>query len=62
MCITALTLCVFVTDGYVAVDHVELDIKEMLELGKKAAISHRGNNNNNNIVVAEKEVTSSGSR
>ncbi|KAI4829248.1 hypothetical protein KUCAC02_023304, partial [Chaenocephalus aceratus] len=47
--------------GYVAVDHVELDIKEMLELGKKAAISHRGNNNNN-IVVAEKEVTSSGSR
>ncbi|KAJ4943288.1 hypothetical protein JOQ06_005792 [Pogonophryne albipinna] len=46
--------------GYVAVDHVELDIKEMLELGKKAAISHRGNNNN--IVVSEEEVTSSRSR
>ncbi|XP_054646201.1 FYN-binding protein 1 [Dunckerocampus dactyliophorus] len=26
--------------GYVAVDHVELDIKEMLELGKKAAPTH----------------------
>ncbi|KAK1897549.1 FYN-binding protein 1 [Dissostichus eleginoides] len=46
--------------GYVAVDHVELDIKEMLELGKKAANSRRGNNNN--IVVSEEEVTSSGSR
>ncbi|XP_034085684.1 FYN-binding protein 1 isoform X2 [Gymnodraco acuticeps] len=46
--------------GYVAVDHVELDIKEMLELGKKAAISRRGNNNN--IVVSEEEVTSSGTR
>lgn len=27
----------FLPDGYVAVDHVELDIKEMLELGKKTA-------------------------
>lgn len=31
----------FVPDGYVAVDHVELDIKEMLELGKKAANTHK---------------------
>ncbi|XP_067370734.1 FYN-binding protein 1 isoform X2 [Channa argus] len=31
--------------GYVAVDHVELDIKEMLELGKKTAISHKANSN-----------------
>lgn len=29
--------CEFLPDGYVAVDHVELDIKEMLELGKKTA-------------------------
>lgn len=29
--------CEFLADGYVAVDHVELDIKEMLELGKKTA-------------------------
>ncbi|XP_005732294.1 FYN-binding protein-like isoform X2 [Pundamilia nyererei] len=29
--------------GYVAVDHVELDIKEMLELGRK---THPGSNNN----------------
>ncbi|XP_060887787.1 FYN-binding protein 1 isoform X2 [Labrus mixtus] len=33
--------------GYVAVDHVELDIQEMLALGKKAAISRKTNNNNN---------------
>ncbi|XP_063747957.1 FYN-binding protein 1 isoform X2 [Eleginops maclovinus] len=45
--------------GYVAVDHVELDIKEMLELGKKAAISRRSNNNNN---VVEEELTGTGSR
>lgn len=25
----------FLLDGYVSVEHVELDIKEMLELGKK---------------------------
>lgn len=31
--------------GYIAVDHVELDIKEMLELGKKAAITHKSSNN-----------------
>ncbi|XP_051803662.1 FYN-binding protein 1 isoform X2 [Acanthochromis polyacanthus] len=41
--------------GYVAVDHVELDIKEMLELGKKAA---RQSSNN----ITEPEVTSTGSR
>ncbi|XP_070765266.1 PML-RARA-regulated adapter molecule 1 [Enoplosus armatus] len=44
--------------GHVAVDHVELDIKEMLELGKKAAISRKSANNN----VIEAEVTSTGSR
>lgn len=43
--------------GYVAVDHVELDIKEMLELGKKAAINRNSVNN-----VTELEVTSTGSR
>ncbi|KAK2835818.1 hypothetical protein Q5P01_016302 [Channa striata] len=31
--------------GYVAVDHVELDIKEMLELGKKTAISRKAKSN-----------------
>ncbi|XP_051232880.1 FYN-binding protein 1 isoform X1 [Dicentrarchus labrax] len=44
--------------GYVSVDHVELDIKEMLELGKKAAITRMGSNSN----VIEPEVTSTGSR
>ncbi|XP_029988309.1 fibrous sheath CABYR-binding protein isoform X2 [Sphaeramia orbicularis] len=44
--------------GYVAVDHVELDIKEMLELGKKAAVSRKSSSNN----VIEPEVTSTGSR
>lgn len=34
-------LCDFLPDGYVAVDHVELDIKEMLELGKKTANSSK---------------------
>lgn len=43
--------------GYVAVDHVELDIKEMLELGKKAASSRKTSNN-----IVEPEVTSTGSR
>ncbi|XP_036970800.1 FYN-binding protein 1 isoform X2 [Acanthopagrus latus] len=42
--------------GYVAVDHVELDIKEMLELGKKAAITR------NSSTAIEPEVTSTGSR
>lgn len=49
-------MCVFVPDGYVAVDHVELDIKEMLELGKKAAITR------NSSTAVEPEVTSTGSR
>ncbi|XP_028443404.1 proline-rich protein 36 [Perca flavescens] len=40
--------------GYIAVDHVELDIKEMLELGKKAAITRKS--------VLEEEVTSTGNR
>uniref|UniRef100_UPI0037E95F5B FYN-binding protein 1 isoform X2 n=1 Tax=Semicossyphus pulcher TaxID=241346 RepID=UPI0037E95F5B len=46
--------------GYVAVDHVQLDIQEMLALGKKAANSRKTNNNNNN--VSEPEVASTGSR
>ncbi|XP_068448894.1 FYN-binding protein 1 [Clinocottus analis] len=32
--------------GYIAVDHVELDIKEMLQLGKKAASDRKGSSNN----------------
>ncbi|XP_041791461.1 FYN-binding protein 1 isoform X2 [Chelmon rostratus] len=43
--------------GYVAVDHVELDIKEMLELGKRAASIHKSNSN-----PVEAEVISTGSR
>ncbi|XP_008305330.1 FYN-binding protein 1 [Cynoglossus semilaevis] len=43
--------------GYVAVDHVELDIKEMLELGKKAAITRKASTG-----VTEGEVMSTGSR
>lgn len=43
--------------GYVGVDHVELDIKEMLELGKKAAISRKTSSN-----VIDVEVASTGSR
>ncbi|XP_026160733.1 proteoglycan 4 isoform X3 [Mastacembelus armatus] len=43
--------------GYVAVDHVELDIKEMMEMGKKATISHKTTNQ-----AYEGEVTSTGSR
>lgn len=34
-------MAVFLPDGYVSVEHVELDIKEMLELGKKAANTHK---------------------
>lgn len=30
-------------DGYVAVDHVELDIKEMLELGRKTLPRSKNN-------------------
>ncbi|KAM6921170.1 uncharacterized protein FYW49_006958 [Xenentodon cancila] len=41
--------------GYVAVDHVELDIKEMLELGKKAARRSTSN-------FPEPEVTSMANR
>lgn len=40
-----------------AVDHVELDIKEMLELGKKAAITRKASTG-----VTEGEVMSTGSR
>ncbi|CAJ1060115.1 FYN-binding protein 1-like [Xyrichtys novacula] len=39
--------------GYVAVDHVRLDIQEMLNMGKKAAISRKTNINNNNVVEPE---------
>ncbi|KAK7889316.1 hypothetical protein WMY93_024876 [Mugilogobius chulae] len=42
--------------GYVAVDHMSLDIKEMLELGKKAKV------NRMNSTSVEPEVTSTGSR
>lgn len=44
-------------DGYVAVDHVELDIKEMLELGKKAAENRKSSNN-----LMDEEVPRNGSR
>lgn len=47
----------YFADGYVAVDHVELDITEMLELGKKTAITRTANSN-----VVDGEVTSTGSR
>ncbi|CAL1592921.1 unnamed protein product [Knipowitschia caucasica] len=40
--------------GYVAVDHLDLDIKEMLELGKKAAVSRLNNTS------VEPEVPSAG--
>ncbi|XP_035031805.1 arginine-glutamic acid dipeptide repeats protein isoform X3 [Hippoglossus stenolepis] len=45
------------TYGYIAVDHVELDIKEMLELGKRAAITRNTSTN-----VVDGEVPSAGSR
>lgn len=38
------SVAVFLSDGYVSVEHVELDIKEMLELGKKAANTHKSTN------------------
>ncbi|KAM8889131.1 uncharacterized protein ACB058_007569 [Synchiropus picturatus] len=44
--------------GYIAVDHVELDIKEMLELGKKAAVSRQISSSN----IVNGEVASVGSR
>ncbi|XP_023271541.1 FYN-binding protein 1-like [Seriola lalandi dorsalis] len=44
--------------GYVAVDHVELDIKEMLELGKKAAINRKSSSSN----VIDGELPRTGSR
>lgn len=50
-------VCVCRSDGYVAVDHVELDIKEMLELGKRATVPRKNNRN-----VTELEFTSSGVR
>lgn len=43
--------------GYVAVNHVELDIKEMLELGKKSSIHRKISTE-----VIEPEATSTGSR
>ncbi|KAM3619884.1 uncharacterized protein V6R79_015213 [Siganus canaliculatus] len=43
--------------GYVAVDHVELDIKEMLELGKKAV-----NNNKSISSLSDVDVPRAGSR
>ncbi|KAJ0032240.1 hypothetical protein NQD34_002321 [Periophthalmus magnuspinnatus] len=42
--------------GYVALNHVDLDIKEMMELGKKAAVSRINNTN------VEQEGTRTGSR
>lgn len=47
----------FFPDGYVSVDHVELDIKEMLELGKKAANTHKSMSS-----AVETDMTSAGSR
>ncbi|XP_029355092.1 FYN-binding protein 1 [Echeneis naucrates] len=44
--------------GYVAVDHVELDIKEMLELGKKAANNRKASSNN----IIDGEVPRTNSR
>ncbi|XP_034387655.1 uncharacterized protein LOC117730186 isoform X2 [Cyclopterus lumpus] len=44
--------------GYIAVNHVELDIKEMLELGKKAANTRLNNSNH----VIEEEDAQTGSR
>lgn len=55
LCIADSESCV--PDGYVAVDHVELDIKEMLELGKRAAVNRNSTGN-----LIEAEVTSTGSR
>ncbi|XP_068175628.1 FYN-binding protein 1 isoform X2 [Antennarius striatus] len=43
--------------GYVAVEHVELDIKEMLEMGKKSANYHKTVSS-----VSELDIASSGSR
>ncbi|XP_026201128.1 uncharacterized protein DDB_G0284459 isoform X2 [Anabas testudineus] len=43
--------------GYVAVDHVELDIQEMVELGKKTAINRKSVSS-----VVDGEATSTGSR
>ncbi|XP_072295241.1 uncharacterized protein [Eucyclogobius newberryi] len=42
--------------GYVAVDHMDLDINEMMELGKKAAVSRITSTS------VEQEATSTGSR
>lgn len=64
MCLEILSVIVdvtadseFVPDGYVAVDHVELDIKEMYELGKKAANTHKSVGN-----AIEADVASTESR
>lgn len=40
--LSLLSVAVSLPDGHVSVEHVELDIKEMLELGKKAATIHKG--------------------
>ncbi|XP_053286216.1 FYN-binding protein 1 [Pleuronectes platessa] len=45
------------TYGYIAVDHLELDIKEMLELGKRAAITR-----NISTSIVDGEVPSTESR
>lgn len=52
-----LNLCDSLPDGYVAVDHMKMDFKEMLELGKKAASNHK-----NLTGGVEMDGTSSGSR
>lgn len=57
--LSLLSVAVFLLDGYVSVEHVELDIKEMLELGKKAANTHKSTgsttemDNNRNRCVQE---------
>ncbi|XP_076009221.1 uncharacterized protein LOC143002762 [Genypterus blacodes] len=47
------------TYGYVAVNHVELDIKEMLEMGKKAAIDRKQGDGKD---VTDGDAISTGSR
>ena len=36
----------FLSDGYISVDHVELDIQEMMQMGKRAATSYPDSSSN----------------
>lgn len=42
--LVSLLCCSLLADGYISVMNVELNIKEMLELGKKAQAAGRGGN------------------